>query len=609
MSDGDLSNQPGTAPADAPDLDGGSEAPRSPTLHWRRRGMVGWYDPRQLLRTGLRIAATDLFAKNADSRLLQPLFDPTPRTVDLGKDRDETTVDYISDTGDGFDSTYAVAYWATEPSLALVGESGSKTVLVDGEPRALGDERTAPGEVLVLGGDEVYPTGSEDEYRSRLEVPFELASAEMTGERRLLAIPGNHDWYENLVAFHQLFMRGKRFGAWRTAQRRSYFAARLPHDWWLLGTDMQLMSDLDPAQLDFFESLDLGEGANVILCHAEPHWVYDAEAARKAPALAARPTRVARLERWLGPRLRMVIAGDLHHYRRHVVGSNPKRPVRHLVTAGGGGAFLHPTHGWRDVDSKGVGTTAGGERMQLVASYPSKATSRWLTLWCLAFPWTNRWFMIASGAVYGLVSLTFLLGARGVTHGRARLAEHLSWTVALTPSVLVWLAVMLAGFVASTDTSARWYRWVAGLAHGASHTVAAVLIPLFAVRWLGGAFANHLGVQAATFVGATLVGALVGAVFMGSYLFGSLTIFGRHRNETFSAIREKGYKNFLRMKVDRDGVDVVAFGIRAVPKWDVAETADGQVPRERVRPTRAIAPGEPAHPFVIERFRVEPRAR
>jgi len=562
--------------------------------------MVGWYDPRQLIQTGLRIAATSLFAENADSRLLQPLFDPEPKVHDA---TELSTIDYISDTGDGFDATYAVAYWATEPALALVDADGRPVKDADGSALP----PLHPGQLLVLGGDEVYPTGSEEEYRSRLEGPYELASAELGGAPTILAIPGNHDWYENLVAFHQIFLRKKRFGAWRTTQRRSYFAARLAHDWWILGTDMQLGSDLDPSQLDYFESLDLGEHANVILCHAEPHWVYEGEQARSASKFPRRPTRVERLEKKLGERLRMVVAGDLHHYRRHVMYEDaPERPARHLVTAGGGGAFLHPTHRWRDVDADGERPTKlDGRHVRLLKSYPSPATSLRLTLGALLFPFKNPGFLAASAFVYGLVSISFLLRVRELPHDAGGRLQASLWNAALSPVVLLWLAALVAGFVMFTDTK-RWYRLAGGIGHGGAHAAVAVGLPWLAVQFLGPAFTDDLAIQAATFLVTTTIGALLGGGIMGGYLFVSLTVFGRHRNETFSAIREKGYKNFLRMQVGPDGVDVTAFGIEAIPAWDVPLEAEAIVPRKRVRPTRQIRPGDPTHPFVIEQFRVAP---
>ena len=44
-----------------------------------------------------------------------------------------------------------------------------------------------------------------------------------------------------------------------------------------------------------------------------------------------------------GARIRMRLAGDLHHYHRESLAT--EAADTHLITCGAGGAFLHPTHG------------------------------------------------------------------------------------------------------------------------------------------------------------------------------------------------------------------------------------------------------------------------
>src|SRR6185503_13653700 len=70
------------------------------------------------------------------------------------------------------------------------------------------------GELLIMGGDQVYPapvrTVAHDAYWDRTVGPYELACVEAAkargceyerGQRTVLAIPGNHDWYDGLVSF------------------------------------------------------------------------------------------------------------------------------------------------------------------------------------------------------------------------------------------------------------------------------------------------------------------------------------------------------------------------------------------------------------------------
>ena len=131
---------------------------------FKRAKMVGWYDPGQLARTGIQVAISTIFGRNADRRLFESIAKKPEVGTSVGPDLDlssngdeEFWFDYISDVGDGFNSTYTMAYYLTEPTLRLGGED------------------TKPGQVLVFGGDEVYPIASKDFYENNLIAPYETA--------------------------------------------------------------------------------------------------------------------------------------------------------------------------------------------------------------------------------------------------------------------------------------------------------------------------------------------------------------------------------------------------------------------------------------------------
>ena len=571
-------------------------------VRWEPARSVGWYDPRQLARTGIRIAASELFAKHADLRLLYPYLHPKETTFvveNLLPCAKSITLDYIADTGDGFDASYAMAFVATEKNLADLNPTIHDQLKLElkrslgAQPDdALVEALQAPGQILVLGGDEVYPTGTKSDYQQRFVVPFECASAELSEKRFAFSIPGNHDWYENLTAFNEIFLREKKVGAWDTVQKRSYFALQLPHDWWVFATDMQLESDLDGRQLEYFLELTgrLSPRSKVILLHAEPHWV--------APKEVPYGENVETLERELADHLKLLVAGDLHHYRRHV------RNGRQLVTAGGGGAFLHPTHKFDD-------DTDASRREQV--AYPSRDQSARVSRWALAFPFLNGWFWLASGAIYGLFSMIILLSTREAMNLTSSLT--IATDSLLSPALLTWAGLLIGGFVAFTDTSKRWYQYVGGFFHGTVHSLVAMLLPWTTayVLWTAErvpSLPELLGVWIAT----TLAGAFIGGVVMGLYLYLSLTISGRHRNEAFSAIRHTGYKSFLRLHIDEQGVlHGVAFGLDKTPKFVIPRTsASGRAkkPRELVVqriPWPAIKPCDAAScaPKVVDTFSIK----
>ncbi len=541
--------------------------------------MVRWYDPSQLVATALQVAKSSLFAENADARLQQPgvqvangEFIPPHFAFDDG---DDLVVDFVADTGDGFDSTYAIARLTT-------------MALDVGEPAPL-----PASSILVLGGDQVYPTASAESYERRFTAPYLLADkgADPKQRRHLFAIPGNHDWYDNLVSFTRLFIQGNQLGGWRSPQRRSYFALALPHGWWLLATDVQLGSDIDDLQDAYFRDVAarLPADASIILCHAEPHWVFDNEAL-KGDKASIRGTRVAELETALDggtQRIRVMLAGDLHHYRRHV-GKLPHLvgEARTLVTAGGGGAFLHPTHGWRDGSDEELaewasGTRAGIAEYRCEQSYPAPQVSRGLTK-RVAFGVLENSpsFAYASAAVYGILALNLLLGAR--TACTTADCEGAWVQGLLTPGTITWAALIVGAFVLATDTSSRAYRIGAGTLHGLAHAIAAVAVPsLFACyggHWfVGRAFSDAAADHALAFfaflgslAASVVAGGLVGGFFMGLYLWASLNVFGRHRNEAFSALGMDGYKSFVRMRIDPAGeLTLFALGLDSVPKrWE-----------------------------------------
>src|SRR6185436_1445267 len=259
------------------------------------------------------------------------------------------------------------------------------------------------------------------EYDERLVAAYETALKDTEGAHpRVFAIPGNHDWYDSLVAFTRLFTARPWFAGWRTRQKRSYFALKLPHNWWLLGTDVQLGSDIDKPQMQYFERLvsemkkqsaETGEESRIILCHAEPHWIRAAQYGGLDPNY--NESNLKLLEKRLGKGVAVFIAGDLHHYRRHEAEDKSTQKI----TAGGGGAFLHPTHfgllGTNLDTLVEKGLRENEERQfKLAGCFPSTSTSRNLAWLNLIFPYLKKnmsWsFGLVTAVLYWLLTLSIL---------------------------------------------------------------------------------------------------------------------------------------------------------------------------------------------------------
>lgn len=543
-----------------------------------RSKMVGWYDPGQLAVTGMQTVLSSLFAQRADYRLIEALHQPAPAPGHYA-DHEVLWLDYVADVGDGWNSTYAVASALARDGLP----DGKGTIL----PR---------GKVLIMGGDEVYPTPSAAAYKARLVTPYTLALApqEEANRPHLYAIPGNHDWYDGLGSFMNLFCHGEGIGAWRAPQLRSYFALLLGHRTWLLGVDIQLDSDIDNPQIDYFMSLDIQKGDRIILCTAEPDWVYGNiyEGKKNLSALEKR------LMHERGAEIILQLAGDQHHYRRHtLVKEDGSAGDVHLVTAGGGGAFLHPTH-THDVEIVKVGeegrlTTYALNRE---TEYPRRSISRWLGLRNIPFFVKNPLFGFVPAGIYTLLSWVMPSSAplgdawpeklgSALSLGLLEISEH--------PSGLGWVVLILLGFVAFTDTHKPLYKWAGGLAHGAAHLVGALFCALIANHLIAQATDNLI---ARRLLGSLLIfggGYLVGSLLMGLYLAISVCLFRRHGNEAFSSLKIEGYKNFLRMRLDPSGLTVWALGLDTVPgdgQWRTVTGPDGRRRPEPSEDAPKIAP-------------------
>lgn len=328
-----------------------------------QRRPVSWYAPRVLLQSGRELVSSVDFLRNSDRReLFTGDFDP----IEYEADRDGSFgFDFIADTGDGGNATHTLAEAALRPALQAEGAAAPLE-----RPR-----------LVVLGGDLAYPGASSLDYHYRFLEPFALAKPPRTDAdpnaawAEVLAIPQNHDWFDSTTTFCRYFVgrshRPTEFVGAYARQQRTYFAAKLPHRWWILGLDFALKSDIDRNQFRDICALwsphragpRIEPGDNVILVYPEPYWTrplshgtpkgYTARYQRLEHLLEGNPSD-DREAHGAQARIRLRLAGDLHHYCRHYtkVGcfAEATRTSTHLVTCGSGGAFMHTTHG-REVQS------------------------------------------------------------------------------------------------------------------------------------------------------------------------------------------------------------------------------------------------------------------
>ena len=545
---------------------GDPECPKRPRsiaeLGFVRRPMVRWFDPHQLIDTMARVLASGVWSSYVDTRELQALV---PSKFCDRSDMPEVWVDYVSDLGDGWNSTYTVAGLLAREELELAGEGQ-----VDGEKQA-----TRRGHVLVMGGDQVYPVPKRTEYENRLIGPYRSAlPCALEGGPDLFAIPGTHDWYDGLINFTNVFCRGRVIGGWRTSQSRSYFALKLPHRWWLWGVDMQFGDYLDEVQLKYFGDIaaaDMEPGDSIVLCMAK-----EVESGRKSSEVCSdRDLRYLEREvvEHAGGRIAAYLKSGRHHYCRY----EEEGGSRQLITAGGGGAFMHPTH---DVpDRSDPHPSAEEKRYRRAMVYPSAPDSKRLRKRVFLLPAYN----LPLAAVFGglQILLAFMLNlhlqSRHVSLGvdELRLALWRSPTAFLLILVIV---TTVGAMIRLAHDASGLPRLLLGIVHSLMLFASLAGVMLTASR-LSSAFGDGLASFLAFLGLVAVLGGIGGVLGIAAYLWVA-NCFGFHGNEAYAPLHHSDYKNFLRLHIGGDGtLTIFPVGIdRVGRKWELRPDASDDSP-------------------------------
>lgn len=574
-------------------------------------GMTSWFRPDLLAKLLWRVVVSDLFGQYADRRLIVAALDPVkpeefvfrarqfypdtqfeneddrPPTLFTPDDEGAVWIDFVADLGDGFDSTFAIA--------SLLGQ---EQLEIDGK-------KLPRGNLLVMGGDEVYPNANPVYYLQQLINPYAWAfpdpNPKLLEGPPVYAIPGNHDWYDGLVLFLAYFTRRSphlHLGGWRSWQRRSYFALQLTKNWWIWAIDAQLDDDVDQPQKDYFDLIakSMDPGSKIILCGPEPGWLYTAQKGSKALSVVDNIAWSAiNAKRKL--EIPIVLSGDTHHYSRYC-GSDG---VTQFITSGGGGAFLHPTHQLEEkivldpndphrswlggkVDQMNLKTNPDvpHEGCAAEACYPSRQESRELLKGNFRFARSNTGFCVLLGSIYWLAGLA---------------------TVHLWPDSLLLVPVLFAlGFWTYTkrqEGDTKVVRWLS-VANGVVHSGIAMCSAGFFI-WVNSflpppLFGFRLPAIVLYYAELTAVGAIFGGWLFGIYLYISSGRYNMNHNDAFSSMRLDSHRNFLRMRIKDDQVQIYPVGLTRIPgrdEWRLNSEGLGS-------PKPAYVPDTPLSPHLIE---------
>jgi hypothetical protein len=573
-------------------------------MEFERKRMVNWYNVQQLASTGLKTMISGIFGNFADKREMEAALSPHADAYEASA-KEELWVDYVSDLGDGFDSTYTVAHLLARPSL---NHPDGKTL--------------QQGDVLIMGGDAVYPTPEAAEYENRLQGPYNAAFPWKPNDpskpcepnphtRKLFVLPGNHDWYDGLGNFIKLFCQKRSLGRWLTEQERSYFAVKLPHKYWLIGIDIQLNADIDKPQMDYFRKIltkdEFTAGSRVILCTAEPSWVYKSwdEKNKSHSRIQFFIDKVLYgdeccpyYEKNKSLRIAAILTGDLHHYSRYeqVIVEKEERRVTQLVTAGGGGAFTHPTHFLKESIKLGNASKSGWPgpaTATLKTSYPTPSQSKGLAWWNLLFPRLSPHMLLFLGAFHLFTTWCLQSGSAGdatfldqIAHvdGIGKFLSLICQNIKFSPSVVFLNILLVVGLYnfADVTTGKKTVNRIVGGIHGVTQLLVYYLIIWGFVALNAKIFdwtdvdTRWRSILQITFFSIEMLflGGTVAAFIFGLYLLFCTLVLKNHPTEAFSSFRWTGYKNFLRIHITAEKATVYAIGIKKVADQWTEQTAN-----------------------------------
>ncbi|HYO71162.1 MAG TPA: metallophosphoesterase, partial [Archangium sp.] len=239
-------------------------------------------------------------------------------------------------------------------------------------------------------------------------------------------------------------------------------------------------------------------------------------------------------------------------------------------------------------------------------------------------------FGLMTGALYLLLALVTYteIGSSGLTQLPQVLSAVASSVVTRPWSRVLGLST-IGGLMGFADKDFGRWRWLAGGLHSLAHITAA-----FLVAWGGMYFtASVLGICQEILPGNTLLvpgatlcaagwkhvwakfflgafftflgGFLVGPFIMGLYLMVSVNGFKAHSNEAFISLAIADFKNFLRLRIDKEGqLTVFPVGLERVPRQWKATHAGPYAPAYEPDDPRATPPE-----LIEPPIRVMPRGR
>lgn len=313
---------------------------------------LSWLNPRTLL-------------DSRNDTVSEKLGDPTNDlrrawiAAALGRDGASLSIDrtgegdvsflVVGDSGEG-----DASQWATVPALASVWDEAA---------------------FMVIASDVIYPAGDVNEYEEKFYKPYR----DFRGP--IYAIPGNHDWYDELQGFmfHLVgvekmappewtftrdlprWKRALHRALWRKPRPPATTAVATRESWrpldsqrsgqcasyWAIDTDRLrivaidtgIRGDIDRDQAEWLRKVSQDPSRPKLLVTGKPIYVDN----EYHPGPIEGGGTVDEIVRDPQHGYLAAVAGDIHNYQRYPVDVGGGRVIQYIVS-GGGGAFMHETH-------------------------------------------------------------------------------------------------------------------------------------------------------------------------------------------------------------------------------------------------------------------------
>jgi hypothetical protein len=285
-----------------------------------------------------------------------------------------------------------------EPSFVVVGDVGEGDASQYALLATLGEVGRGT-DFMVICSDVIYPGGEVEEYADKFFYAYKDYPAP------IYALPGNHDWYDDLRGFMFHFCRrrrqpprpnppwhskarlreklwnrppgepdAQRVGEMQALRSGPGQRAQQPGPYYVIETgpidvvaiDTGIVNCIDAAQADWLRRVSSSPKPKILLT-GKPIYV---DGKHKPSPLDGSPGgTVDDIVRDPSCNYLAAIGGDVHNYQRYPVDVGG-RTIQYLVS-GGGGAFMHATHKIPNID----GTEPKGVRERDFRCYPLRGDS------------------------------------------------------------------------------------------------------------------------------------------------------------------------------------------------------------------------------------------